>query len=106
MTGHERHTIGHETDTNVLWTYYEATKADTEPTRSDTKATGSDVDGMVDASVDTMDLDAETCGFPWYKIPKLDHQINNIRHVQHHAALLSGRLRRAEGIDVLWVGFE
>jgi len=63
------------------------------------------LDAMIDAAVDALDLDAETCGFPWYKLPKLDHQINNIRHIQHHAALLSGRLRRTEGIDVGWVGF-
>lgn len=58
----------------------------------------------VDSAIDGMDLDAPTCGFPWYPLPKLDHQINNIRHIQHHAALLSGRLRQAAGIDVRWVG--
>lgn len=46
-----------------------------------------------------------TTWFPWYKLPKLDHQVNNIRHVQHHAALLAGRLRVAEGSDIRWVGF-
>ncbi len=61
-------------------------------------------DEMVDTAVDQLDLDARECGFPWYKLPKLDHQINNIRHVQHHAALLSGRLRLARGTDVGWVG--
>jgi hypothetical protein len=60
---------------------------------------------MVDAAVDGLDLDAQECGFWWYKLPKLDHQINNIRHIQHHAALLSGRLRQAIGVDVEWVGF-
>ncbi|MHC4712918.1 MAG: hypothetical protein ACYTAN_06555 [Planctomycetota bacterium] len=63
-------------------------------------------DGMVDTAVDTLDLDAPKCGFPWYKLPKLDHQINNIRHIQHHAALLSGRLRAAVGADVEWRGFD
>ena len=62
-------------------------------------------DAMVDAAVDRLDLDAQECGFWWYKLPKLDHQINNIRHIQHHAALLSGRLRQAIGTDVAWVGF-
>ncbi len=60
---------------------------------------------MVDAAVDGLDLEAPECGFWWYKLPKLDHQINNIRHIQHHAALLSGRLRQATGTDVEWVGF-
>jgi hypothetical protein len=61
-------------------------------------------DAMVDGDVDRMDLDAPECGFSWYNLPKLDHQINNIRHVQHHTALLAGRLRSARGIDVKWVG--
>jgi hypothetical protein len=62
-------------------------------------------DAMVDAAVDGLDLEASECGFPWYQLPKLDHQINNIRHIQHHAALLSGRLRAAVGADIRWVGF-
>jgi hypothetical protein len=63
-------------------------------------------DAMVDAAVDKLDLEAQDCGFHWYRLPKLDHQINNIRHLQHHAALLAGRLRLAAGTDVQWVGFE
>jgi hypothetical protein len=61
-------------------------------------------DEMVGEAVDQLDLDAQECGFPWYRLPKLDHQINNIRHIQHHAALLAGRLRLAVGTDVPWVG--
>jgi hypothetical protein len=59
---------------------------------------------MVDTVVDRLDLNAPECGFPWYKCPKLDHQIINIRHIQHHAALLSGRLRSAIGADIKWIG--
>lgn len=59
-------------------------------------------DAMVEAAVDRLDLDAQECGFPWYQLPKLDHQIVNIRHIQHHAALLSGRLRVAVGADIRW----
>jgi hypothetical protein len=61
-------------------------------------------DAMIDVAVDGLDLDATECGFPWYKMPKLDHQINNIRHVQHHAAMLGGRLRLTAGTDFRWVG--
>lgn len=61
-------------------------------------------DGMVDGAVDSLDLDAQECGFPWYpRTPKLDHQINNIRHIQHHAAQLAETLGAA-GVDVEWVG--
>lgn len=63
-------------------------------------------DEMVDAAVDHADLDAAQCGFSWYALPKLDHQLNNIRHIQHHAALLSGRVRQATGVVIEWVGFE
>jgi len=62
------------------------------------------VDGMVDAGVNRLDLDARASGFSWHKtIPKFEHQIHNIRHIQHHAAVLSGRLRLANGTDVRWV---
>jgi hypothetical protein len=61
-------------------------------------------DQMVDTAVDRLDLDAAECGFPWYPLPKLDHQIVNIRHLQHHTALLAGRLRQANGIDIEWMG--
>lgn len=61
-------------------------------------------DAMVDGDVDRLDLNARECGFPWYRLPKLDHQINNIRHIQHHAALLSGRLRAAMETGIEWVG--
>jgi len=62
------------------------------------------VDGRVDGDVDQLDLEAAESGFPWHQtMSKFEHQIHNIRHVQHHAAMLSGRLRLANGIDVRWV---
>lgn len=61
-------------------------------------------DDMIDAGVDRLDLEAKESGFSWHKtMPKLEHQIHNIRHIQHHAALLAGRLRLANGTDVRWV---
>ncbi len=60
-------------------------------------------DGMVDECVARLDLDAEESGFPWYKMSKLDHQIVNIRHIQHHAGALAGRVRAA-GREIDWVG--
>ena len=60
-------------------------------------------DGMIDAGVDALDLSASQCGFPWYKMSTLEHQIVNIRHIQHHAAILSSRLRKSTGIEVDWV---
>ena len=63
-------------------------------------------DEMVDTAVDALDLWSPECGFSWYAIPKLEHQIVTIRHIQHHTGQLGNRLREASsgkaGID--WVG--
>jgi hypothetical protein len=58
----------------------------------------------IDGAVDAMDVFAPESGFSWYPIPKLEHQILNVRHIQHGAAQLADRVRAAadEGVD--WVG--
>lgn len=61
-------------------------------------------DAMVDAAVDALDLGAAESGFWWYKMSKLEHQLVSIRHIQHHAAQLSDRLRVTEGIGPSWIG--
>lgn len=61
---------------------------------------------LVDQQLAVLDLSAPRSGFPWYDpLPKLDHQINNIRHIQHHLAVLSDRLRVAVGHGVEWRGY-
>lgn len=61
-------------------------------------------DAMVDGCLDALDLDAAQCGFPWYPIPTLEHQLVNLRHIQHHMAQLGDRIRAATGSGVEWVG--
>jgi hypothetical protein len=61
-------------------------------------------DRMVDAAVDALDLHSPQCGFPWYKMSKLEHQLVNLRHLQHHGAQLADRLRAAQDIGIRWVG--
>lgn len=61
------------------------------------------VDGMVNGQVDRLDLDTENCGFAWYSMPKLDHQIVNIRHIQEHTGQLRERLFERDA-DLRWVG--
>ena len=61
-------------------------------------------DDMVDSAVDALDLGAPECGFWWYKVSKLEHQLINLRHAQHHAAQLADRLRAATDQHVKWVG--
>ncbi len=46
------------------------------------------VDGMVGEWVDALDLESQSSGFHWYKIPKLDHQLVNIRHLGLHVGQL------------------
>lgn len=52
--------------------------------------------------VDRLDLTTPDPGFYWYKIPKLDHQILSIRHVNGHVGQLS-ELLMAHEIDTDWV---
>lgn len=61
-------------------------------------------DAMVDDAVDALDLTGETSGFSWYRMPKLEHQLVNLRHLQHHAAQLADRLRSQQAIGMRWVG--
>lgn len=88
----------------VPWENYRAPKPCEPYTRADVMEYWQVCDDMIDGGVDALDLSAAQCGFPWYKMPKLDHQIVNIRHIQHHAATLSSRLRRSAGIGIEWVG--
>lgn len=59
---------------------------------------------MVDDAVDALDLNDPKSGFSWYKIPKMEHQIVNIRHIQYHQAQLADRLRVATGAGANWAG--
>ena len=59
-------------------------------------------DTMVDERIDAMDLDSAESGFYWYAMPKLEHQLVNLRHTQHHAAQLADRLRNTCGLGVSW----
>jgi hypothetical protein len=61
------------------------------------------VDARIDSQVDLIDLTSQESGFHWYKMPKLDHQIVNIRHIQEHAGQLRDRLLEA-GFDPRWIG--
>jgi hypothetical protein len=61
-------------------------------------------DDMVDPAVDALDLESQESGFHWYPISKLEHQIVNIRHIQHHGAQLTDRLRQAADLGTRWVG--
>lgn len=62
------------------------------------------VDQAVDGAVDGLDLESPDSGFSWYTMSKLEHQLVNLRHIQHHGAQLIDRLRSAADIGIKWVG--
>ena len=72
--------------------------------RAQVLAYGEFCDAMIDDTVDTLDLESATSGFYWYAMPKLEHQMVNIRHIQHHTAQLADRLRARLDVGVRWVG--
>jgi hypothetical protein len=53
--------------------------------------------------VSTQNLEAAS-GFEWLPFNKLELQLYNIRHLQHHTAELIEWLGASAGIDVDWVG--
>jgi hypothetical protein len=56
------------------------------------------------AKLPLTNLEAESSGFHWLPFGKLELQIYNIRHLQHHAAELMERLGEQEGIELPWIG--
>lgn len=73
-------------------------------TKAEMLAYWSICESMVDDAVDALDLNDPQSGFSWYKVPKMEHQIINIRHIQYHQAQLADRLRVATGAGVNWAG--
>ena len=61
-------------------------------------------DDRIDGAVDAMDLASPESGFPSYPIPKFEHQLVNLRHIQHHTAQLACRLRDGLGVGIDWAG--
>jgi hypothetical protein len=77
-------------------------KTDQAYTKAEVLAYWSNCESMVDDAVDALDLKDPQSGFSWYKVPKMEHQIINIRHIQYHEAQLADRLRAATGAGVNW----
>ena len=61
-------------------------------------------DQIVDDTIDSLDILSSESGFSWYKVSKLEHQIINIRHIQHGAAQIADRVRTSANIGIDWVG--
>lgn len=61
-------------------------------------------DAMVNDAIDAMDVWSQESGFHWYQYPKLEHQLINLRHLQHGAAQLADRVRAKLNLGIRWVG--
>lgn len=55
-------------------------------------------------AAETEDSLTAKCGFPWRQFSRGELDVYNIRHIQHHAAQLSLRLRIDSGVDIPWFG--
>ena len=58
---------------------------------------------LVEERVPALDLEAAS-GFEWLPFGKLELQLDNLRHLQHHTAELYERLGAQAGIDMDWIG--
>ncbi len=98
---------GHRADSNHIealpWPPHAEPPACEPYARGDVLAYLDELTGMIGHGVDALDLDAPSCGFHWYHMPKLDHQMMNIRHIQQHAGQLAERLY-AVGVELDWIG--
>jgi hypothetical protein len=53
---------------------------------------------------ETVEMLSAPCGFPPKKFSRLELHVYNLRHIQHHSAQLSLRLRIDFGVDIDWAG--
>jgi hypothetical protein len=64
------------------------------------------LDGIVDLTVEELDLESPSTGFSWYPtMTKLSHELMNLRHIQGHVGQLSEVLM-AQGIDTDWIAWK
>ena len=61
-------------------------------------------DSAIDPAVDALEITNPDCGFFWYKVSKIEHQLISLRHLQHHMAQLGDRIRAATNTGIGWVG--
>ena len=62
------------------------------------------IEDNLETTLASLDLTSADSGFPWYPISKLEHQMVNLRHLQHGFAQLADRLRDHCDIGIDWTG--
>jgi len=104
FTPWEGHREEHQFLGRVPWPPHDAPRLGVPYTREELLAYCDHLDGLIGPTLECVDLGAKTCGFDWYDLPKLDHELLSVRHVQHHAGQLADRLRVRADIGVDWRG--
>ncbi|MBD3297498.1 MAG: hypothetical protein GF341_02505 [candidate division Zixibacteria bacterium] len=61
-------------------------------------------DGMIDETVDRLELTAPESGFSWYRVSLFEHKLVALRHIHHHLGQLMDRVRNHADIGIRWVG--
>jgi hypothetical protein len=56
----------------------------------------------IEPMIASVDFAADS-GFPWLPFNKMELQLYNIRHIQHHAGVLIDRLRNGQDIGIRWI---
>lgn len=92
----------HRSSVRILWKERGGPPIEAPYTKADILEYLDFVDLGVDAWVDALDLESEDCGFSWYSVNKLEHQLVNLRHLGGHMGQLS-ELVMATGAEVDWV---
>lgn len=59
--------------------------------------------GRAPAMIRALDLAAPEAGYPWYRMPKLEHQLVGLRHLHHHTGQIAERVRERAGQGLAWV---
>ena len=82
---------------------YELPEGVTPLTRREVRDYIAYVCGLIDATVDGLDMERPETGFSWYPdMTKLSHVLMNLRHLQGHVGQLS-EILMAQGIDTAWL---
>ncbi len=61
------------------------------------------IHSILDDSIEGIEL-SDSSGFDWLPFNKLELQLYNIRHIQHHTAQLNLLLQMETGVSIEWIG--
>jgi len=62
-----------------------------------------EIDSNLETWLNSLDLNAPSSGFPWYRISKLEHLLVNLRHVGVHVGQMQ-ELLYARNLEPKWIG--